>query len=129
MKTNRMCSQGVTLPVPVSFEPLEAKVPVKCLQNPDIVDFLKKCVDKDPTRRWSCDKLLLHPYFAQYAAQFGDGAASQTSTHPMHIQNQSAASINSNQSNNNNASELKLKDRHANNKVHYWWSILMASLL
>lgn len=84
--------------MPVSFEPLEAKVPAKCLQNPDIVDFLKKCVDKDPARRWSCERLLQHPYFSEYAAQFGDEQQPRTG------KNSSSNNHISNNNNNNTSS-------------------------
>jgi cyclin-dependent kinase-like len=26
----------------------------------------KKCLDKDPNKRWSCDRLVMHPYFEDY---------------------------------------------------------------
>lgn len=28
--------------------------------------FHQKCLDKDPNKRWSCDRLLQHPYFDDY---------------------------------------------------------------
>lgn len=65
--------RGVQLPVPVAFEPLEAKVPAKCMHDPDVLDFLRRCVDKDPARRWSCERLLGHVYFAAYVAKYGTG--------------------------------------------------------
>ncbi|GMN23679.1 hypothetical protein TIFTF001_000228 [Ficus carica] len=30
-------------------------------------DFLSKCLNRDPTRRWSCDQLLQHPFLASAA--------------------------------------------------------------
>ena len=76
--------QGVTLPVPLTLEPLEHKMPERVLKNFHTMDFLKvilydfsdfrfiisfnfqKCVDKDPAKRWSCDRLLTHVYFEDY---------------------------------------------------------------
>lgn len=79
--------QGVTLPVPPTIEPLESKLPDKVLQNLASTDFLKvnfkdlmidfyykyimslpiqKCLDKDPMKRWSCERLICHPYFEDY---------------------------------------------------------------
>ncbi|XP_021921705.1 cyclin-dependent kinase-like 1 isoform X2 [Zootermopsis nevadensis] len=55
---------GVSLPQPDVQEPLESKLPRQC--NPHVMDFLKKCVDKDPARRWSCEQLLRHPYFDNF---------------------------------------------------------------
>ncbi|XP_069673262.1 cyclin-dependent kinase-like 1 isoform X2 [Periplaneta americana] len=55
---------GVTLPQPDVLEPLESKLPRQ--NNPNVMDFLKKCVDKDPARRWSCEQLLRHPYFDNF---------------------------------------------------------------
>ncbi|KAK6621531.1 Cyclin-dependent kinase-like 1 [Polyplax serrata] len=55
---------GVTLPVPHKYEPLEEKLPKQ--QNQHTVDFLKKCVDKDPLKRWSSQQLLEHPYFNNF---------------------------------------------------------------
>ncbi|PSN34748.1 Cyclin-dependent kinase-like 1 [Blattella germanica] len=55
---------GVTLPQPEVLEPLETKLPRQ--NNPNVMDFLKKCVDKDPARRWSCEQLLRHPYFDNF---------------------------------------------------------------
>lgn len=36
------------------------------MANPYTLDFLKKCLDKDPAKRWSCDRLSVHPYFDDY---------------------------------------------------------------
>ncbi|XP_044315833.1 cyclin-dependent kinase-like 1 isoform X3 [Drosophila rhopaloa] len=61
--------KGITLPVPPTLEPLEDKMPAKSLQNPLTIDFLKKCLDKDPAKRWSCEKLIKHSYFDDYIAK------------------------------------------------------------
>ncbi|XP_037924854.1 cyclin-dependent kinase-like 1 isoform X1 [Hermetia illucens] len=61
--------KGITLPVPPTLEPLEEKMPSRALQNPLTMDFLKKCLDKDPAKRWTCDKLLRHSYFDDYVAR------------------------------------------------------------
>nr|XP_022902335.1 cyclin-dependent kinase-like 4 isoform X2 [Onthophagus taurus] len=55
--------QGVTLPVPQQLQPLELKLPM-C--NEECLDFLKKCVDKDPSKRWTCEQLLSHTYFKNF---------------------------------------------------------------
>ncbi|XP_023011715.1 cyclin-dependent kinase-like 1 isoform X1 [Leptinotarsa decemlineata] len=55
--------QGVILPVPSQFVPLEVKMP---LCNSTTIDFLKKCLDKDPAKRWTCEKLLTHNYFENF---------------------------------------------------------------
>ena len=56
---------GVTLPTPQSLIPLENALPEgpKTLVQ---IDFLKKCLDKDPDLRWTCDQLLLHAYFENF---------------------------------------------------------------
>uniref|UniRef100_A0A182PAG4 cyclin-dependent kinase n=1 Tax=Anopheles epiroticus TaxID=199890 RepID=A0A182PAG4_9DIPT len=58
--------KGITLPVPPTLETLEAKMPSRTLANPLMMDFLKKCLDKDPAKRWSCERLATHPYFEDY---------------------------------------------------------------
>ncbi|XP_067005069.1 cyclin-dependent kinase-like 4 [Anabrus simplex] len=61
---------GVTLPQPDTYEPLEAKLPRQ--SNPLVMDFLKKCLDKDPSRRWTCEQLLRHPYFDNFHFRMPD---------------------------------------------------------
>ena len=34
------------------------------------MDFTLRCLDKDPARRWSCDQLLMHPYFKNFSFKF-----------------------------------------------------------
>jgi cyclin-dependent kinase-like len=55
--------QGIILPVPQQTVPLETKLPM-C--NQTTIDFLKKCLDKDPLKRWTCDMLLTHDYFENF---------------------------------------------------------------
>ncbi|XP_065167547.1 cyclin-dependent kinase-like 1 isoform X2 [Atheta coriaria] len=52
--------RGMNLPTPNQITPLEMKLPM-C--NTVSLDFLKKCVDKDPSKRWTCEQLLQHKYF------------------------------------------------------------------
>ncbi|GLG97974.1 Cyclin-dependent kinase 1 [Gryllus bimaculatus] len=54
---------GVILPEPDTIEPLNTKLPHN---NPHILDFLEKCVDKDPSKRWTCEQLLQHAYFNNF---------------------------------------------------------------
>nr|CAD7415064.1 unnamed protein product [Timema cristinae] len=56
---------GVMLPQPDTMEPLETKLP-RHVNHPHVLDFLKKCLDKDPSKRWSCEQLLRHPYFDNF---------------------------------------------------------------
>lgn len=58
--------RGISLPVPPTLETLESKMPQRVLSNPYVIDFLKKCLDKDPNKRWSCERLITHPYFEDY---------------------------------------------------------------
>nr|XP_018911496.1 PREDICTED: cyclin-dependent kinase-like 1 [Bemisia tabaci] len=52
--------RGITLPTPDTLDPLENKIPT---DDRLVLDFLQRCLDKDPLRRWSCEQLLHHPYF------------------------------------------------------------------
>ncbi|KAG5899144.1 hypothetical protein JTB14_027337 [Gonioctena quinquepunctata] len=61
--------QGIILPVPAQVVPLEVKMP---LCNASTIDFLKKCLDKDPGKRWSCEKLLTHDYFENFHFKVDD---------------------------------------------------------
>lgn len=35
-------------------------------------DLLQKCLDKDPVKRWSCERLLTHSYFDDYVAKLSE---------------------------------------------------------
>lgn len=32
----------------------------------DVAFCMQKCLDKDPSKRYTCDQLLRHPYFANF---------------------------------------------------------------
>lgn len=93
--------QGITLPVPPVLETLEHKMPSRVLKTPAVMDFLKveneihlalnafhkliislfkkqKCLDKDPAKRWPCERLLNHPLFEEYIARRKEAAAEQS---------------------------------------------------
>ncbi|XP_039283104.1 cyclin-dependent kinase-like 1 isoform X2 [Nilaparvata lugens] len=57
---------GITLPTPDTQEPLTEKLPNYVLADPNVLDFLMKCLEKEPGNRWTCDDLLKHPYFENY---------------------------------------------------------------
>ncbi|XP_023212142.1 cyclin-dependent kinase-like 4 isoform X2 [Centruroides sculpturatus] len=52
---------GVNIPEPDSRESLESKMPPSV--NEQGLDFLKRCLDKDPQMRYTCEQLLKHSYF------------------------------------------------------------------
>ncbi|XP_041969500.1 cyclin-dependent kinase-like 4 isoform X2 [Aricia agestis] len=58
--------QGMSLPEPTTLEPLEKKIPQRYANNELVLDFLKKCLDKDPNMRWTCEQLLRHPIFENF---------------------------------------------------------------
>ncbi|RVE53868.1 hypothetical protein evm_001530 [Chilo suppressalis] len=58
--------QGMALPEPTTIEPLEKKIPQRYANNELVVDFLQKCLDKDPMMRWTCEQLLRHPIFENF---------------------------------------------------------------
>ncbi|XP_011503608.1 PREDICTED: cyclin-dependent kinase-like 4 [Ceratosolen solmsi marchali] len=56
---------GMSLPAPHTLTPLEIAMP--STNNSTLqLDFLKKCLDKNPDERWSCDQLLQHLYFENF---------------------------------------------------------------
>ncbi|KAL1110361.1 hypothetical protein AAG570_007892 [Ranatra chinensis] len=61
---------GTVLPQPESVQPLETKLADNC--NPNLTDFLKKCLDKDPAMRWTAEDLLNHPYFENFTFKIPD---------------------------------------------------------
>ncbi|CAK1547459.1 unnamed protein product [Leptosia nina] len=58
--------QGMALPEPTTVESLEKKIPPRYANNELIIDFLKRCLDKDPMMRWTCEQLLRHPIFENF---------------------------------------------------------------
>ncbi|XP_011330210.1 cyclin-dependent kinase-like 4 isoform X2 [Ooceraea biroi] len=56
---------GIILPTPQTLIPLEDTLP-RGNSNPLQLDFLKKCLDKDPNERWTCEQLLRHSYFDNF---------------------------------------------------------------
>ncbi|XP_076044863.1 cyclin-dependent kinase-like 4 isoform X2 [Oratosquilla oratoria] len=62
--------RGLTIPEPDIRESLEAKMP-KNIQ-PECLDFIKKCLDHDPNKRWTCEQLLKHDYFKGYNFKLPD---------------------------------------------------------
>ncbi|XP_055306048.1 cyclin-dependent kinase-like 1 isoform X2 [Sitodiplosis mosellana] len=63
---------GISLPVPPVIEGLESKFPSRVLKHPEMLDFARKCLDKDPAKRWSCERLMNHPLFEDYLAKHRD---------------------------------------------------------
>ncbi|XP_014275584.1 cyclin-dependent kinase-like 1 [Halyomorpha halys] len=57
---------GITLPQPDVIEPLESKLPKQAQNEANLIDFLKKCLDKEPSKRWNAEELLRHRYFDHY---------------------------------------------------------------
>lgn len=46
-----------------------------------IIHQLQKCLDKDPARRWTCERLMGHPLFLDYLAKHKDDLLEQTESH------------------------------------------------
>ncbi|XP_033229165.1 cyclin-dependent kinase-like 4 isoform X1 [Belonocnema kinseyi] len=63
---------GVTLPTPQSLTPLEIALPDRASNPVQQIDFLKKCLNKDPDERWTCDQLLQHMYFENFHFKMPD---------------------------------------------------------
>ncbi|XP_018010814.1 cyclin-dependent kinase-like 4 isoform X2 [Hyalella azteca] len=57
--------RGLKLPETGIRETLEAKMPASI--STDALDFLKKCLDVDPSKRMTCKQLLTHPYFDNFS--------------------------------------------------------------
>ncbi|KAK0411322.1 hypothetical protein QR680_005601 [Steinernema hermaphroditum] len=51
---------GLSIPEPDAIQDLPSKLPTA---SPVIIDFLFKCFDTNPEKRWSCAELLNHDYF------------------------------------------------------------------
>lgn len=60
-KTNQFFL-GLSIPDPGTVDPLERKVS-RSLIGSEGIDFMKKCLDKDPAKRWTCEQLLHHAFF------------------------------------------------------------------
>ncbi|XP_058799841.1 cyclin-dependent kinase-like 4 isoform X2 [Phymastichus coffea] len=56
---------GVALPTPQTLTPLEGLLPEGAGRTLQL-DFLRKCLDRDPDERWTCDQLLRHVYFDNF---------------------------------------------------------------
>ncbi|XP_047351903.1 cyclin-dependent kinase-like 4 isoform X1 [Vespa velutina] len=62
---------GITLPSPqklIPFKDIFPDRPSTLLQ----IDFLDKCLDKDPNVRWTCEQLLQHGYFENFHFKIPD---------------------------------------------------------
>ncbi|XP_069194832.1 cyclin-dependent kinase-like 4 isoform X2 [Procambarus clarkii] len=53
--------RGLNIPEPDTLESIEAKMQKSFSREG--LDLLKKCLDRDPAKRWTCDQLLGHDYF------------------------------------------------------------------
>ncbi|XP_014219101.1 cyclin-dependent kinase-like 1 isoform X3 [Copidosoma floridanum] len=62
---------GITLPAPQTLTPLETQLPETANSKLQL-DFLHKCLDKDPDKRWACDQLLQHVYFENFHFKMPD---------------------------------------------------------
>lgn len=60
---------GLSIPDPGTIEPVEKKLP-RSLAGEEGVDFMKKCLDKDPAKRYSCEQLLSHGFFKNFTFKF-----------------------------------------------------------
>ncbi|GIX66719.1 cyclin-dependent kinase-like 1, partial [Caerostris extrusa] len=55
---------GVTIPETDVRETLEMKIPKHVHEHG--LDFIQRCLDKDPQKRYTCAQLLKHPYFDNF---------------------------------------------------------------
>lgn len=62
---------GVTIPEPDVKESLESKIPKNIHEHG--LDFLRRCLDKDPQKRYTCAQLLKHPFFDNFKMPDLDG--------------------------------------------------------
>ncbi len=60
-KTNEFFC-GLSIPDPGMVDPIERKLHKEVVGSEGI-DFMKRCLDKDPGRRWTCEQLLGHAFF------------------------------------------------------------------
>jgi cyclin-dependent kinase-like len=84
-------------------------MPSRTLSNFQMIDFLKKCLDKDPGKRWTCERLCSHPCFSEYAAQ--DKEMEVTTT----ISTSASATMQSYEQNNNHT----INNNNHNNSSHH----------
>ncbi|XP_064090290.1 cyclin-dependent kinase-like 4 isoform X2 [Macrobrachium nipponense] len=61
--------RGLTVPEPDTRESIDSRMPKDFTAG---LDFLKKCLDKDPSKRWTCEQLLSHDYFNGYSFKLPD---------------------------------------------------------
>ncbi|XP_050294076.1 cyclin-dependent kinase-like 4 isoform X2 [Anthonomus grandis grandis] len=83
--------QGVILPQPQQLIPLEVKLPM-C--NGLVIDFLKKCLDKDPSKRWTCTELMNHEYFEKFSFKIDEIESNASNAKEEKIRNRSRNSNN-----------------------------------
>uniref|UniRef100_T1E1S1 cyclin-dependent kinase n=1 Tax=Cupiennius salei TaxID=6928 RepID=T1E1S1_CUPSA len=62
---------GVSIPEPDVRESLESKIPKHVHEHG--LDFIKRCLDKDPQKRYTCAQLLKHPFFDNFKMPDMDG--------------------------------------------------------
>ncbi|GFQ71009.1 cyclin-dependent kinase-like 1 [Trichonephila clavata] len=55
---------GVTIPETDVRESLESKIPKHVHEHG--LDFIQRCLDKDPQKRYTCAQLLKHPFFDNF---------------------------------------------------------------
>lgn len=58
------------MPTPQQITPLAQRM-AGC--NAVTLDFLERCLDKDPGRRWTCEQLLRHAYFENFSFKMDGG--------------------------------------------------------
>eukprot|EP00095_Tigriopus_kingsejongensis_P006820 maker-scaffold82_size396747-snap-gene-1.17 protein:Tk06820 transcript:maker-scaffold82_size396747-snap-gene-1.17-mRNA-1 annotation:"cyclin-dependent kinase-like 1" len=69
-KTNEFFC-GLSIPDPGTVDPLDRKLKTTSVGQ-EGVDFMRKCLDKDPAKRWTCEELIHHPFFKIQAFKIPD---------------------------------------------------------